>query len=134
MNYPNPAGGNSGDRLIISRQQPASPFLYILGSIILFSFLSVIILSIRFAITGAIGNEGVIILNDTGSANLTSITIGKLGSTDDDGQPITVTYSDGSTLTPNRQAVNGDGTNRNEVLNNDEVVYNVNLDVTNPGK
>lgn len=91
-------------------------------------------MSIRFAITGAIGNEGVIILNDTGSANLTSITIGKLGSADDDGQPITVTYSDGSTLTPNRQAVNDDGTNRNEVLNNDEVVYNVNLDVTNPGK
>ena len=135
MNYPNPAGGgNSGDRLIISRRQPASPFLYILGSIILFSLLSAIILSVRFAITGAIGNEGVVILNDTGSANLTSITIGKLGSTDDDGQPITVTYSDGSTLTPNRQAVNDDGTNRNEVLNNDEVVYNVNLDVTNPGQ
>ena len=84
--------------------------------------------------TGAIGNEGVVILSDTGSANLTSITIGKLGSTDDNGQPITVTYSDGSTLTPNRQAVNDDGTNRNEVLNNDEVVYNVNLDITNPGQ
>ena len=73
-------------------------------------------------------------LNDSGAASLTSVNIDKLGSTNSDGSPITVTYSDGSTLTPNRNATNSDGTNKNEVLNNDEVVYDVNLNITTPGQ
>lgn len=96
--------------------------------------MSIIILSIRFVLTGAVGNEGVVILNDSGIASLTSVNIDKLGSTNSDGSLITVTYSDGSTLTPNRNATNSDGTNKNEVLNNDEVVYDVNLNITTPGQ
>lgn len=108
--------------------------LYILITITLFTILSIIILSIRFVLTGAVGNEGMVTLNDSGAASLTSVNIDKLGSTNSDGSPITVTYSDGSTLAPNRNATNSDSTNKNEVLNNDEVVYDVNLNITTPGQ
>ena len=52
--------------------------LYILITITLFTILSIIILSIRFVLTGAVGNEGIVTLNDSGAASLTSVNIGKL--------------------------------------------------------
>ena len=129
-----PAGGGSLRISIGGLDNKYHTPLYILITITLFTIASITILSIRFTLTGAVGNEGIVILNDSGMASLTSVNIDKLGSTNSDGSPITVTYSDGSTLTPNRHATNSDGTNKNEVLNNDEVVYDVNLNITTPGQ
>ena len=40
--------------------------------------MSIIILSIRFILTGVVGNERIATLNDSGMASLTSVNIGKL--------------------------------------------------------
>ena len=77
---------------------------------------------LRLSIINAVGGEG---SNDTGKATLSNIAITKLGSTNSDGTSLTVTYSDGSTMSANKA--------NNEILNNDEVVYEASYNITTPG-
>ena len=77
---------------------------------------------LRLSIINAVGGEG---SNDTGKATLSNVAITKLGSTNSDGTSLTVTYSDGSTMSANKA--------NNEILNNDEVVYEASYNITTPG-
>ena len=100
-----------------------SPLFYTLISVIALIILTILTISIKLSFSNAAGEaEGT---GDTGTATLNSVSITKLGSTNSDGSSLTVTYSDGSQLSANKD--------NNEILNNDEVVYEANYNVTRPG-
>ena len=103
-----------------------SPLFYTLISVIaliILTILTILTISIKLSFSNAAGEaEGT---GDTGTATLNSVSITKLGSTNSDGSSLTVTYSDGSQLSADKD--------NNEILNNDEVVYEANYNVTTPG-
>ena len=100
-----------------------SPLLYTLISVIILTILTIITISIKLSFLKATGDdEGA---NDTGAATLGSVKVVQLGTTDDRGEPLTVTYDDGSKLSADPS--------KNEVLNNDIVVYEASYNVTKSG-
>ncbi len=102
--------------------KPKSTLFYIVTSLVAIMLLTILAISIKLSFLRAASNEGA---NDTGAATLNSVSITKLGSTNSDGTSLTVTYSDGSTLSANKD--------NNEILNNDEVIYEASYNVTTPG-
>lgn len=114
-NTTTPVGGGISGKL-------KSPYFYTLASIVILTILSILILNLRLSLTNATGSEG---STDTGIATLSNVSIKQLGSTNSDGSSLTVTYSDGSTMSANKA--------NNEILNNDIVVYEASYNVTTPG-
>ena len=96
--------------------------LYILIAITLFTILSIIILSIRFVLTGAVGNEG--------NATLTNVSIKQAGT----GQSVTIKGETLDEITLNQEAGYGtDDASRRIILNNNVVRYDATYNVTSPG-
>lgn len=95
---------------------------HIVIGLITIVLLTILAISIKLSFLRAASNEGA---SDTGAATLNSVSITKLGSTNSDGASLTVTYSDGSQLSANKD--------NNEILNNDEVIYEASYNVTAPG-
>ena len=96
--------------------------LYILITITLFTILSIIILSIRFVLTGAVGNEG--------NATLTNVSIKQAGT----GQSVTIKGETLDEITLNQEAGHGiDDASRRIILNNNVVRYEATYNVTSPG-
>ena len=89
--------------------------LYILITITLFTILSIIILSIRFVLTGAVGNEG--------NATLTNVSIKQAGT----GQSVTI-----DNVTTDETAY-GTNESRRTILNNNVVRYSATYNITTPG-
>lgn len=102
--------------------KPKSTLFYIVTSLVTIILLTILAISIKLSFLRAASDEGA---NDTGAATLNSVNIAKLGSTNSDGTSLTVTYIDGSTLSANKD--------NNEILNNDEVIYEASYNVTAPG-
>ena len=102
--------------------KPKSTLFYVVTSLVAIMLLTILAISIKLSFLRAASNEGA---NDTGVATLNSVSITKLGSTNSDGTSLTVTYSDGSQLSANKD--------NNEILNNDEVIYEASYNVTAPG-
>ena len=96
--------------------------LYILITITLFTILSIIILSIRFALTGAVGNEG--------NATLTNVSIKQAGT----GQSVVIRGETLDEITLNQETGYGtDDASRRIILNNNVVRYEATYNVTSPG-
>ena len=84
--------------------------------------MSIIILSIRFALTGAVGNEG--------NATLTNVSIKQAGT----GQSVTIKGETLDEITLNQEAGYGtDDASRRIILNNNVVRYDATYNVTSPG-
>ena len=84
--------------------------------------MSIIILSVRFALTGAVGNEG--------NAILTNISIKQAGT----GQSVTIKGETLDEITLNQEAGYGtDDASRRIILNNNVVRYDATYNVTSPG-
>lgn len=96
--------------------------LYILITITLFTIASITVLSIRFALTGAVGNEG--------NAILTNVAIKQAGT----GQSVTIKGETLDEITLNQEAGYGtDDASRRIILNNNVVRYDATYNVTSPG-
>lgn len=84
--------------------------------------MSIIILSIRFALTGAVGNEG--------NATLTNVSIKQAGT----GQSVVIKGETLDEITLNQEAGYGtDDASRRIILNNNVVRYEATYNVTSPG-
>ena len=96
--------------------------LYILITITLFTIASITVLSIRFALTGAVGNEG--------NATLTNVSIKQAGT----GQSVAIKGETLDEITLNQEAGYGtDDASRRIILNNNVVRYDATYNVTSPG-